>query len=165
VWPELTSLAARVGERLLRRGGILATAESCTGGLIAAACTEIPGSSEWFDCAVVSYTLDAKTRWLGVEPALLERHGAVSAPTAAAMVRGVLARSRATHAVSVTGVAGPAGGEPTVPIGSVWLAWAVREGQTVLVPQTALHRFEGDRHTVRQAAAVAALEGILRLTE
>jgi nicotinamide-nucleotide amidase len=161
---DLPSLAGRLGERLVRAGRRMATAESCTGGLVAATCTAVAGSSDWLDCGIVTYTLDAKRRWLGVAADTLERHGAVSEPTAAAMVLGLLARADADLGVAVTGVAGPTGGEPTVPVGTVWFAWGVRESGTPRLAQASVHRFDGTRAQVREQAVRVALEGLLELT-
>jgi nicotinamide-nucleotide amidase len=160
--PDLDALAAQVGERLLHAGLRLASAESCTGGLVAATCTDIAGSSDWFDCGVVTYSLDAKAGWLGVGRDTLERHGAVSQPTAAAMVLGLLARCKADVGVAVTGIAGPGGGEPTLPVGSVWFAWALREQGRPRLVHSGLERFDGTRRSVREAAVRHVLEGVLR---
>ncbi len=142
---------------LLRQGWFLATAESCTGGLIAASCTELAGSSNWFERGFVTYSNAAKCELLGVDAALIERHGAVSEAVAQAMAAGALARSHAQVAVAVTGVAGPSGGSADKPVGTVWLAWATPMG----VISEEKH-FEGDRATVRQATVQHALA---RLTE
>lgn len=159
---DLDALAEGVGERLVHAGLRLASAESCTGGLIAATCTDTPGSSDWFDCGVVTYSLNAKTRWLGVGHDTLERHGAVSQPTAAAMVLGLLARCEADLGVAVTGIAGPGGGEPTLPVGSVWFAWGLRERGRPRLVQSSLEHFDGTRRAIREAAVRHALEGVLR---
>lgn len=154
MWPQLPNLA----EALSARGWLIATAESCTGGLIAASCTELAGSSAWFDRGVVTYSNEAKSEWLGVPPELIATHGAVSEPVARAMVTGVLQRSRAQLAVAVTGIAGPSGGSPDKPVGTVWLAWATRGGAV----EASCHRFEGDRAAVRWATVAEALAGLLR---
>ncbi|MDI1260999.1 CinA family protein [Aquabacterium sp.] len=154
---ELTSLVADLAAQLQARGWQLATAESCTGGLIAATCTEVSGSSAWFERGFVTYSNQAKTELLGVDEALIEAHGAVSEPVARAMAEGALARSRAQLAVAVTGVAGPTGGSPDKPVGTVWLAWAA-QGR----PTRALRcQFEGDRGAVRWATVKQALQGLL----
>ena len=142
---------------LRRRGWLLATAESCTGGLIAAACTDLAGSSDWFERGFVTYSNAAKTELLGVPAALIEAHGAVSEPVARAMAEGAVARSRAQLAVAVTGVAGPTGGSADKPVGTVWFGWATPEGVF-----TEHRRFDGDRATVRQATVAHALDGLLR---
>ncbi len=145
---------------LLARGERLVTAESCTGGLIAACCTELAGSSLWFERGVVTYSNEAKTEWLGVPAALIAEHGAVSEPVALAMVRGALVHSAvpADWAVAVTGIAGPGGGSPAKPVGTVWLAWAHRSGAA----HAACHHFTGDRAAVRQATVEHALAGLRR---
>jgi len=144
---------------LSARGWLLACAESCTGGLIAAGCTALPGSSAWFDRAFVTYSNEAKQEMLGVEAALLAAHGAVSEPVALAMVTGALARSRAEIALAVTGIAGPTGAVPGKPVGTVWLAWG-RRGQ---VPAARLLQLPGDRAAVRAATVQAALAQALDL--
>jgi len=156
----LDDLVATLAAALTRRSGMLCTAESCTGGLIAAACTDRAGSSDWFERGVVSYSNAAKTELLGVPAALIEAHGAVSEPVARAMAEGALARSHAQWALAVTGVAGPGGGSLAKPVGTVWLAWAGPAGVQ------AEHRlFSGDRAAVRQATARRALEGLLERIE
>jgi nicotinamide-nucleotide amidase len=158
---EVSALVSRLAQALPPRGWMLATAESCTGGLIAAACTELAGSSAWFDRAVVSYSNEAKSELLGVDAALIAAHGAVSEPVARAMAEGVLARSKAQVAVAVTGIAGPGGGSPDKPVGTVWLAWACRGHAT----HAAVHRFAGDRAEVRRQTCVVALDGVLSLAQ
>lgn len=150
----VAELARRLGERAQR----LATAESCTGGLIAAACTDRAGSSEWFERGFVSYSNEAKAELLGVAPALIAAHGAVSREVALAMARGALARSRADWAVAVTGIAGPGGGTPAKPVGTVWLAWM---GPGMAEAEAACQRFDGDRAAVRQQTVICALQGLL----
>jgi len=142
----------------------LTTAESCTGGLIAATCTDLAGSSAWFDRGFVTYSNDAKTEQLGVPPELIAAHGAVSEPVARAMATGALARSHAHMAVAVTGIAGPSGGSPDKPVGTVWLAWAWRTDSRVTAVQAEKREFPGDRAAVRQATVHAALAGILERT-
>ena len=137
----------------------LATAESCTGGLIAACCTDVAGSSDWFDRGFVAYSNAAKTEMLGVDAALIADHGAVSEQVARAMVQGALQHSAAQVAISVTGVAGPGGGSAAKPGGTVWLGWATPAGVV-----TELHHFAGDRAQVRAATvqhALARLVGLL----
>ena len=145
-----------LADLLLKRGWMLATAESCTGGLIAAACTDLAGSSQWFERGFVTYSNAAKTELLGVDAALIEREGAVSEPVVRAMALGALDRSRAQVAVAVTGVAGPGGGSAVKPVGTVWLAWATPQGIT-----SELQRFAGDRAAVRSATVQHALRGLL----
>ena len=142
----------------LRSAGLkIATAESCTGGLIAAACTTIAGSSDWFERGFVTYSNEAKTEMLGVAPELIAAHGAVSEPVARAMAEGAVARSRAQLAVAVTGVAGPGGGSPSKPVGTVWLAWA-RAGQPT---RTELLKLAGDRRAIREQSVQHALQRVL----
>ena len=134
----------------------LATAESCTGGLIAAACTELAGSSDWFERGFVTYSNLAKTELLGVDPALIQAHGAVSREVAEAMVRGALANAPVQLAVAVTGIAGPGGAVPGKPVGTVWLSWGSQAGV-----QAELLQLGGDRRTVRHATVVVALRRLL----
>ena len=150
------ALARELGARLLARQALCVTAESCTGGLVAGAITDIAGSSGWFDRGFVTYSNEAKMEMLGVPRATLDAHGAVSEATARAMAEGALARSRGQVSVAITGVAGPGGGTPDKPVGMVCFAWAG------ILPTTAGTRhFEGDREAVRRASVVAALEGLL----
>nr|WP_307690261.1 CinA family protein [Variovorax ginsengisoli] len=138
---------------------MLATAESCTGGLIAGACTDLSGSSAWFERGFVTYSNEAKTELLGVSAAWIDTHGAVSEPVARAMAEGAVARSHAQVSLAVTGVAGPTGGTPDKPVGTVWFGWSV--GGEV---RTERRRFEGDRAAVRAATVLHALQTlVLRL--
>lgn len=157
---ELRTLCEQVAERLLERGWMLATAESCTGGLIAAACTGLSGSSRWFERGFVTYSNEAKTESLGVDPALIQAHGAVSEKVARAMAFGAIRHSRAQVAVAVTGIAGPTGGSQDKPVGTVWFGFSV-EGR--LHSETL--RFEGDREGVRDATVVHALRRVLELLQ
>ena len=150
---EMQAAATAVLQTLRAQGTMLATAESCTGGLIAGALTEIAGSSDVVDRGFVTYSNAAKTAMLGVPAALIEAHGAVSAAVAQAMAEGALARSDAGITVSVTGVAGPGGGSAEKPVGTVWFGLA-RSGQPTL---TVRHVFPGDRSAVRRATVLAAL--------
>lgn len=158
---DIGALVADLARALLSRGWMLATAESCTGGLIAAACTELAGSSAWFDRGVVVYSYQAKTDLLGVPTALIQAHGAVSEAVARAMVEGALAHSAAQVAVAVTGVAGPGGGTPDKPVGTVWLAWGVR-GQATVARR---HWWPGDRVEVRRQTVRQALAGLLQAVD
>ena len=151
------ALAARLGRALSDRQWMVATAESCTGGLLAGAITDVAGSSAWFDRGFVTYSNAAKVDLLGVRAGTIDAHGAVSEATAREMAAGALARSDAHLAVAVTGVAGPAGGSPGKPVGMVCFAWA-RRGGTV---DAHTEHFAGDRAAVRAAAVAAALEGLL----
>jgi nicotinamide-nucleotide amidase len=152
--PDLVTALAR---ELKARGLMMATAESCTGGLIAGACTEVSGSSEWFERGFVTYSNAAKHELLGVPAALIDQHGAVSEPVARAMAAGALAHSPAQLAVAVTGVAGPTGGSADKPVGTVWFGWATSAGVF-----TEHQHFEGDRSAVRQATVHHALAGLLQ---
>lgn len=143
---------AHIAQTLVARGWMLATAESCTGGLIAGACTDLAGSSRWFERGFVTYSNAAKTDLLGVPTALIAAHGAVSEPVARAMAEGAVARSLAQVSVAVTGVAGPGGGSADKPVGTVWFGWSV-EGQT----HSEVMRFAGDRAAVRAATVRHAL--------
>jgi nicotinamide-nucleotide amidase len=157
---ELEGLQAAQVEALAaalkRRGWMLASAESCTGGLIAAACTSLAGSSDWFERGVVTYSNQAKTELLGVPAALIAAHGAVSAEVACAMAEGALARSPAQIAVAVTGIAGPGGGTPAKPVGTVWVAI----GQRGRAATATLLRLQGDRAAVRCQTVDWALQAL-----
>jgi len=161
VEPLMQSLAHSVARALLRSGTTLTTAESCTGGLIAAACTAVAGSSDWFERGFVSYSNAAKIEALGVDAALIAAHGAVSGEVARAMAAGALRHSHADIAVAVTGIAGPGGATPGKPVGTVWLAWA-RRGSPA---QAELLSLSGDRSAVREQTVVHALRRILALAE
>ena len=151
-------LCAALADRLLRHRQMLATAESCTGGLIAGACTELSGSSVWFERGFVTYSNAAKTEMLGVDAELIARVGAVSEAVARAMAQGALAHSHAQIALSVTGVAGPTGGSPDKPVGTVWFGWSI-DGQL----HAEMRRFPGDRAAVRAATVRHALQRLLEL--
>ena len=162
--PALTNQALeadliQISTTLLARGWMLATAESCTGGMIAAACTDLAGSSQWFERGFVTYSNAAKTELLGVPTALIAQHGAVSEPVARAMAEGAVAHAHAQVAVAVTGVAGPTGGSADKPVGMVWFGWCVA-GQT----HSQVQHFAGDRAAVRAATvrhALARLQALL----
>lgn len=157
---DLARLAARVGRHLLNARSGVATAESCTGGWIAKALTDIAGSSQWFVEGFVTYSDESKRRRLGVPRSVLERHGAVSEATVRAMAIGALRRSRARVVVAVTGIAGPGGAVPGKPVGTVWLAWAERRGGAPRVAVQLKH-FRGNREVVRRKTVRAALQGLL----
>lgn len=156
----LARLVRQVAARLLERGGVLVTAESCTGGLIAKCLTDLPGSSTWFERGWVTYSDRAKRQDIKVAAGLLKRHGAVSEPVALAMARGALQSSRGDTSVAVTGIAGPDGGTPRKPVGTVWIAWARRDGSRTAV-RARRFQFTGARDAVRRQAAAAALGGLL----
>ena len=153
---ELHAAAARLGERLRAARQMLVTAESCTGGWIAKAVTDVPGSSSWFDCGMAAYSYEAKQAMLGVNPLTLEVHGAVSRECVVEMVSGALVHSGATVAVAVTGIAGPTGGTDDKPVGTVWIAWKRRGGY----PIAEKFGFDGDRDAVRRQTVAAALHGL-----
>ena len=152
------ALCERLAQALQARGWMLATAESCTGGMIAAACTDLSGSSNWFERGFVTYSDAAKTELLGVDPPLIAQHGAVSEQVARAMAFGAVRHSKAQVSVAVTGVAGPTGGTPHKPVGTVWFGFQV-DGQ--LSSET--RRFAGDRAAVRAATVEHALQTMLDL--
>ncbi len=161
--PALTNQALeanliQISTTLLARGWMLATAESCTGGMIAAACTDLAGSSQWFERGFVTYSNEAKAEMLAVPPGLIEEHGAVSEPVARAMADGALAHSRAQVSLAVTGIAGPTGGTEAKPVGTVWFAWCVG-GET----HSEMQHFAGDRAAVRMATVRYALKRLLSL--
>ena len=184
---ETARLVQALATQLLARGWMLATAESCTGGLIAAACTDLAGSSTWFERGFVTYSNAAKAQMLGVDAALIAQHGAVSEPVARAMAKGALQHAHAQVALAVTGVAGPGGGSADKPVGTVWFAWALPAqtpgtpasdasagsgadfaGQAKAPPpDTMLHsevmHFAGDRAAVRQATLHHSLRRLLEL--
>ena len=154
---DITELAAELGRRLQLLNAHVTTAESCTGGGIAEAITRIPGSSAWFEAGFVTYSNRQKTQQLGVPDELFEKVGAVSREVVEAMARGAQQKSLARFAVAVSGVAGPDGGSPSKPVGTVWLAWAV--GETVFSVQ---RFFPGNRDEVRRQTVKAALDGLLQ---
>lgn len=156
---DLHRLAAQVGEELHAASQTLVTAESCTGGWIAKTITDVPGCSSWFDCGLAAYSYEAKQALLGVRPETLIRHGAVSEETVLEMVSGALIHSGASVGVAVTGIAGPTGGTPEKPVGTVWIAWKRRGGYPVM---HSFH-FAGDRDAVRRQTVAAALVGLSRI--
>jgi nicotinamide-nucleotide amidase len=152
--------SAQVADLMLKRQWMLATAESCTGGLIAGACTDLAGSSAWFERGFVTYSNAAKTEQLGVDAELIATHGAVSEPVVRAMALGALQHSHAQVAIAVTGVAGPSGGSADKPVGTVWFGWATPAGV-----QTQAQHFAGDRAAVRAATVHHALCQLAALLE
>lgn len=154
----MVNTVGELAARLLDKGWMLATAESCTGGMIAAACTDLSGSSNWFERGFVTYSNEAKTEMLGVDPALIEAHGAVSEVVARAMAFGAVRHSRAQVSIAVTGVAGPTGGSKEKPVGTVWFGFMI---DGVLSSET--KRFDGDRAAVRTATVQYAFERLLQL--
>lgn len=158
---KLYELAEQVGRALKSRALMLVSAESCTGGWVSEAITMVPGSSDWFERGFVTYTYISKREMLGVSDDTLGRHGAVSEPTVREMVAGALARSHAQIAVAVSGTAGPTGGTPEKPVGTVCLAWRLKDG----APKSETLHFAGDREAVRKQSVEHALRGILLLLE
>lgn len=157
---DLQQLSNQVGQALKERGLLLATAESCTGGGVAQAVTDIAGSSEWFDCGFITYSNASKTEMLNVPAALFAQHGTVSEEIAEAMAIGALANSNAHVSLSTTGIAGPGGAVPGKPVGTVCFGWAKGD-----YTHTERLVFQGDRQAVRHQTVVHALKGLLRLIE
>lgn len=149
-----------LAEQLKQRGWMLATAESCTGGWIAKCCTDVAGSSAWFDRGFITYSNAAKQDMLGVRAETLAQYGAVSEAVVAEMATGALRHSQAHIAVAVSGIAGPSGGSPEKPVGTVCFAWAMRNGEVL----TKTCQFAGDREAVRWQSVVFALNGILQMS-
>ena len=161
--PHIETLCESLAQVMLAHKLCMATAESCTGGLIAASCTQLSGSSVWFERGFVTYSNAAKTQMLGVSEALIETHGAVSEEVAKSMAVGALMHSKANCSVAVTGIAGPTGGSAAKPVGTVWLAWAWRDSLQAM-PCEAMHRvFQGSRSEVREASAELALSHLSKL--
>jgi nicotinamide-nucleotide amidase len=156
---DLASLAERVGRELKKNSQSLVTAESCTGGWVSQVVTGVAGSSDWFERGFVTYSNAAKQELLGVRETTLKRHGAVSEETAREMAEGALRHGKGTVALSITGVAGPTGGTPQKPVGTVCFGWAAKGGRA----RTETRRFPGDRENVRRQSVVHALEGILSM--
>ncbi len=155
----IKNLAVQLADKLIRQNKIIAAAESCTGGWVAKMITDIDGSSQWFDCSVVTYSNGAKMNLLGVQESTLEQHGAVSQPVVKEMVLGLLDRCDASMGVSISGVAGPGGGTSQKPVGTVWIAWA----RTGIFIEAVKFKFSGDREQVRLQAVYEALKGFERL--
>lgn len=156
---SLDELAARVGDALKARGWLLASAESCTGGWVGEAVTAISGSSQWYERGFITYTNLAKQEMLGVSQETLEAHGAVSEETVQEMALGALRHSHADVAVAISGIAGPTGGTPDKPVGTVCFAWTTQNGALY----SEKYLFPGDRRDVRHQAVTMALEGVLAL--
>jgi nicotinamide-nucleotide amidase len=156
---EMNNLATQVGIALKSHGLMLATAESCTGGGVAQAVTDIAGSSAWFERGFVTYSNHAKQQILGVSASTLLQHGAVSEAVVREMVSGALAHSEAQVALAVTGIAGPDGGTPDKPVGTVWFAWEIQSGERV----SRVHYLQGNRAEIRAQAVDIALQGVLEL--
>ncbi|HWS40278.1 MAG TPA: CinA family protein [Arenimonas sp.] len=156
---DLFHLAEQLGEQMIREHLTLCTAESCTGGWIAKTVTDVAGSSSWFDCGMAAYSYEAKQALLRVRSETLMQHGAVSKETVLEMVSGALITSSASLAVAVTGIAGPGGGLPDKPVGTVWIAWKRRGNY----PKAEIFYFEGDREAVRRQTVSVALQGLMGL--
>jgi nicotinamide-nucleotide amidase len=156
---DIKTVISHVAELLSANEQRLAVAESCTGGWLAKVCTDLPGSSEWFDRGFVTYSNEAKHDMLGVLVATIETHGAVSAKTVEQMVSGALSHSRADWAIAVSGVAGPGGGSEVNPVGSVWFAWMKKDQKAKTIKKI----FPGDREQVRQQSVEFALEELAKL--
>lgn len=152
----ISTLAQSLGELLQDTHTLVATAESCTGGWVSEAITEVPGCSEWFDRGFVTYSNQAKKDMLGVKASSLERNGAVSEKVVCEMVKGALKHSKASYALAISGVAGPTGGTDEKPVGTVWFAWASRQGV-----ESAHMFFDGDRQDIRASAVLFALQGLV----
>ena len=166
--PSESELTHALAQALMQHGWMLATAESCTGGLIAARCTDLAGSSDWFERGFVTYANEAKHELLGVDTALLTEHGAVSEAVAQAMALGALRHSQAQVSIAVTGIAGPSGGSADKPVGTVWFAWALPSdtgptlGAETAWVKTECQCFDGDRAAVRAATVHHALDTLVR---
>jgi len=156
---NIDALAEGLIGELIVAARTVATAESCTGGWIAKALTDVGGSSQCFGYGIVSYSNGAKESMLGVNPASLAQHGAVSGAVVSEMAAGVLALSGADFSVAVSGIAGPDGGSEEKPVGTVWFAWAIRAGSDTRI-ETKMHQFAGDRHEVRSRTVIVALQGV-----
>lgn len=166
---RIAAVAAELAQCLIATNRMMACAESCTGGMVAAACTALAGSSAWFERGMVTYSNQAKQQMLGVPAELIATHGAVSEPVARAMAEGALRHSQAQLSLAITGIAGPSGGSEEKPVGTVWLAWAAStsNAQSAEAPVfdvlTRRCIFAGDRQAVREAACWYALNGLLDL--
>ena len=154
--PRIEELVQQLAAKLTEKGWMLATAESCTGGMIAAACTDLAGSSQWFDRGFVTYSNEAKTEMLGVPAELIAKHGAVSEEVVRAMAEGAIRHSRAQVSIAVTGIAGPGGGSAEKPVGTVWVGWCT---------SGALHaihmHLNGPRSTIRATTVASSLNGLI----
>jgi len=157
---ELYALSVKIGSKLLSKGWLSATAESCTGGWIAQMLTAVPGSSQWFDRGFITYSNAAKVEILNVSEHILLDRGAVSLETVQAMAKGAIVQSDANFAIAVTGIAGPTGGSPEKPVGLVWIAWALLDE----VKAESFH-FEGDREAIRRQTVLCALQGAMQILD
>lgn len=155
---SLEQLVKELADILIEQDKMLVTAESCTGGWVAKCCTDLPGSSTWFDRGFVTYSNEAKQEQLGVEHATLEKNGAVSLPVVEEMAFGALKHSAADISVAITGIAGPGGGSEYKPVGTVWIGWGLKDGGV----HSICFQFEGEREAVRRQAVFEALRGIIK---
>ena len=156
---QISNVLEELVPELIRRNVVLTCAESCTGGWLAKSITDLQGSSGWFDCSIVTYSNQAKIKFLGVQKNTLEQYGAVSQEVVNEMVSGVLERSSASLGISISGIAGPGGGSVDKPVGTVWIAW----GDSKNIIETKVFMFEGDRNQVRIQAVVESFKGVLRI--
>jgi nicotinamide-nucleotide amidase len=156
---DIENMAIQIGSALKSHGLMLATAESCTGGAVASAITDIAGSSEWFERGFITYSNEAKREMLGVAQDTLMRYGAVSEAVVREMVAGALCHSHAQVALAVSGIAGPAGGTPDKPVGTVWFAWGIKGGLCV----ACLHQLSGNRAEIRMQSVCIVFQGVLEL--
>lgn len=155
---DLQNEVEKLVNQLTRRRLVISTAESCTGGLIAKLFTDLPGSSDWFDCSFITYSNESKSKMLGVDVEVLKNSGAVSQPVVTAMAEGAIKNSAANIAVATSGIAGPGGGTREKPVGMVWIAWAGRRYDTY----SQCFYFDGDRDSIREQAAAAAIIGSIK---
>lgn len=156
---SLNEQVEQVARLLVERGSMLVTAESCTGGWVAKSCTDLAGSSAWFDRGFVTYSNAAKQQQLGVFADTLEKNGAVSLPVVEEMAFGALKYSQADYSIAITGIAGPGGGSDKKPVGTVWIGWGVRDGGV----HSVCFQFDGDRDSIRRQAVFEALSGLLKI--
>ncbi len=155
---DIFNFIQKLAPQLIRQGRVLATAESCTGGWLAKFLTDIDGSSQWFDCSIVSYSNASKQALLGVDSTALDQYGAVSQTVVEQMVLGLLDRCDANMGISISGIAGPGGGTDGKPIGTVWIAWATPDA----LIESVRFQFDGDRNAVRLQAVFECLKGVER---
>lgn len=157
---ELLALVAKVGKALKQHNKMVVTAESCTGGLVAEALTAVSGSTAWFDRAYITYSYESKREMLGVKESTIQKKGAVSQLCVEEMAIGALQESHATISIACTGIAGPTGGTPDKPVGTVWIGWAMQGHENI---ETKLFHFDGDRDSVRLQTTIECLKGVLTL--
>jgi len=158
---SLHQLVEQVAELLIQQGRMLVTAESCTGGWVAKSCTDLAGSSGWFDRGFVTYSNESKQQQLGVDADTLHKNGAVSLPVVEEMAFGALKFSQADYSIAITGIAGPGGGSDKKPVGTVWIGWGICDGGV----HSVCFQFEGDRDSIRRQAVFEALSGLLKIAQ